>query len=214
MANYQLDAPPGSPFPRKARLTSKREITAVLRRPKKRIDREGVRVLAAPNERGYARLGVVVGRSYDRRSTRRNQFKRCVRESFRLARRSLSGVDVLVLARGRIGSENLKRELKGAFRQLEAEPHAPAGIGAEKPSGKRQPLRLRIVLKSIDLYRLALSPLLGARCRFYPTCSSYAKQAIQQWGIAKGLALTLRRLAKCQPFHPGGYDPVPSSLTD
>ena len=214
MGTHQLQAPPGFTFPRNARLTSKREITAVLRRPKKRIDREAVRVLAAPNERGYARLGVVVGRSYDRRSTRRNQFKRCVRESFRLARRSMSGLDVLVLARKRIGSENLERELKGAFGQLEKAPDGLKAKGPQKPPGKRQPRRIRIALKLIDLYRLALSPLLGARCRFYPTCSSYTKEAIEQWGIAKGLALTLRRLAKCQPFHPGGYDPVPSALAD
>jgi hypothetical protein len=61
----------------------------------------------------------------------------------------------------------------------------------------------------LDLYKRFLSPLLPRACRFEPTCSVYAKQAIERHGLARGGALALRRLLKCQPFHRGGFDPVP-----
>ncbi len=60
----------------------------------------------------------------------------------------------------------------------------------------------------IKLYRSILSPFLGYRCRFYPTCSHYAEEAIQQHGIY-GVYLTIRRLLRCHPFNQGGIDPVP-----
>jgi len=58
-------------------------------------------------------------------------------------------------------------------------------------------------------YQNLVSPLLGNRCRFHPTCSCYAIEAVNHHGTLKGGYLTLRRLIKCHPFHPGGYDPVP-----
>ncbi|MBC7222266.1 membrane protein insertion efficiency factor YidD [Candidatus Bipolaricaulota bacterium] len=61
----------------------------------------------------------------------------------------------------------------------------------------------------IRLYQRLISPLLPHRCRFYPTCSEYAKEAILRHGPFKGGWLTLRRLLRCGPWHPGGYDPVP-----
>ncbi len=64
------------------------------------------------------------------------------------------------------------------------------------------------------IYRQAISPLLGSRCRFHPTCSRYAEEAVSVHGVLKGLGLTLWRLARCQPFHPGGYDPVPKKAGD
>ncbi len=66
---------------------------------------------------------------------------------------------------------------------------------------------LLIVL--IDTYRYLISPLLPASCRFYPTCSQYAKEALIQFGVIKGGLLTIRRLSKCHPYHQGGFDPVP-----
>jgi putative membrane protein insertion efficiency factor len=62
----------------------------------------------------------------------------------------------------------------------------------------------------IDLYRNFISPLLPQTCRFYPSCSSYAREAILNHGILRGGLLTVARLAKCQPFHQGGVDPVPA----
>ncbi len=61
----------------------------------------------------------------------------------------------------------------------------------------------------IYAYRAAISPLLGSCCRFEPTCSAYALEAFQRLGSRKGLILTLKRLGKCHPLHPGGEDPVP-----
>jgi len=58
-------------------------------------------------------------------------------------------------------------------------------------------------------YQLTMSPLLGPRCRFYPSCSQYALEAVKEHGALRGSALALRRLARCHPFHRGGYDPVP-----
>ena len=64
------------------------------------------------------------------------------------------------------------------------------------------------LLGSIRLYQMVLSPLKGPTCRFIPTCSEYACEAIQHYGPFKGLWLGLWRILRCHPFHPGGYDPV------
>ena len=61
----------------------------------------------------------------------------------------------------------------------------------------------------VRVYQYTLRPLLGAHCRFYPSCSEYACAAIERHGAAKGLLLSARRVARCHPYHPGGYDPVP-----
>ncbi|MBL8260073.1 MAG: membrane protein insertion efficiency factor YidD [Candidatus Competibacteraceae bacterium] len=58
-------------------------------------------------------------------------------------------------------------------------------------------------------YQVLLSPLLGQHCRFYPTCSQYAREAIEVHGVPRGLGLALRRVLRCHPWHPGGVDPVP-----
>ena len=67
----------------------------------------------------------------------------------------------------------------------------------------------RILLGMIGFYQRRISPALGARCRFHPTCSSYAKEAIERHGAFKGCLMTLWRLLRCQPLCKGGYDPVP-----
>ena len=65
-----------------------------------------------------------------------------------------------------------------------------------------------ILIFLIRLYRVCISPLLGANCRFTPTCSAYAIEAIQKKGVIKGIWLSIKRIGKCHPFHPGGHDPV------
>ncbi len=72
----------------------------------------------------------------------------------------------------------------------------------------------RVLLTLIRFYQGALSPALGARCRFEPSCSHYAYEAIGTHGAARGSWLALRRLARCRPGVPGGYDPVPEPRTD
>ena len=68
-------------------------------------------------------------------------------------------------------------------------------------------LRL-LALGLVRVYQLLVSPLLPPACRFWPTCSRYSAQAIGRYGVARGVWLSLRRLGRCHPFHPGGYDPV------
>jgi putative membrane protein insertion efficiency factor len=65
-----------------------------------------------------------------------------------------------------------------------------------------------VALAAIRVYQGTLSRLLGPTCRFYPSCSQYAYEAIDRYGFIRGGWMALGRLARCQPFHPGGYDPV------
>jgi putative membrane protein insertion efficiency factor len=66
----------------------------------------------------------------------------------------------------------------------------------------------RFLIGLIAAYRYCISPLLGSNCRFYPTCSEYAREAIETHGVLRGTWMTVRRLGRCHPFHAGGYDPV------
>ena len=66
-----------------------------------------------------------------------------------------------------------------------------------------------LLIRLISLYQLTLSFLIGTQCRFHPTCSQYAKEAIECHGPLKGLLLGTRRICSCHPWHEGGYDPVP-----
>lgn len=66
-----------------------------------------------------------------------------------------------------------------------------------------------IVVELIEFYQKYIGPVKGKTCRFYPTCSDYAKEAITKYGLLKGCFLGLRRILRCHPFNPGGYDPVP-----
>lgn len=70
-------------------------------------------------------------------------------------------------------------------------------------------LPARIAIFLIDLYRTYVSPLRQPTCRFMPTCSQYAVEALAEYGLLKGGWLTVVRLAKCGPWHPGGWDPIP-----
>ena len=67
----------------------------------------------------------------------------------------------------------------------------------------------KILLWIIRGYQLLLSPLIGPRCRFYPSCSCYAHTAVERFGVLRGAFMSLRRIGRCHPFCEGGYDPVP-----
>ena len=66
-----------------------------------------------------------------------------------------------------------------------------------------------VFLALIRAYQYLLRPMLGSNCRFYPSCSDYAREAIEKHGALRGLWLAVRRVARCHPYHPGGFDPVP-----
>lgn len=66
-----------------------------------------------------------------------------------------------------------------------------------------------LVLAFLFVYKKVISPLLPGACRFYPTCSDYAYQAVEKYGWAKGGWMGIKRIFRCGPWHPGGYDPVP-----
>lgn len=73
----------------------------------------------------------------------------------------------------------------------------------------RAPVTAWPFIALIWVYRFTLSPLVGGQCRFEPTCSRYALDAYRRYGACRGTALTAKRIARCHPFGPGGYDPVP-----
>lgn len=67
---------------------------------------------------------------------------------------------------------------------------------------------------AVRAYELTLRPVIGANCRFYPSCSAYAREALTCHGALRGSALAAKRILRCHPWHPGGYDPVPNNSTD
>ena len=70
----------------------------------------------------------------------------------------------------------------------------------------------RVLMALISGYRRFISPLLGPRCRFAPSCSAYALEAVREHGALRGTWLAVRRIGRCHPFNPGGFDPVPPAL--
>ncbi len=102
--------------------------------------------------------------------------------------------------------------VQSARRAAQREPsEAPAGgvsAAAHAPPGIVRLLRW-LVLGSIRGYQILVSPFFPSTCRFAPTCSVYAHEAIVRHGILRGVWLALRRILRCHPFHPGGYDPAP-----
>lgn len=84
---------------------------------------------------------------------------------------------------------------------MRAEPQAPVHATAAA----------RLACAALGIYRRYLSPLLPRSCRFHPTCSAYALEAVRRHGAARGLALAAGRVLRCHPLHPGGVDPVPAA---
>lgn len=68
----------------------------------------------------------------------------------------------------------------------------------------------KLLIFVIQIYQLIISPLVGYRCRFYPTCSYYSIESLYSFGLFKGIFLTVKRILKCSPLHSGGYDPIPN----
>jgi len=95
---------------------------------------------------------------------------------------------------------------------LEGSREPGSGAPATPPAGVLDTfvsLPARAAVGFLRLYKSAVSPWLPRACRFEPTCSVYAREAIERYGFARGAALAARRLFRCHPFHQGGFDPVP-----
>ena len=203
-----------TPFDRPRRLRLKREFDAVLTKPALRLRRGSLWAAARPNAKGIARLGLIVGKRVLRRAVDRNRTKRADsgvlqtahRPAGRRCRRSrivaVGGKgrrrSPLRCAGGCAGGANGKRrvsaeqETKPPFRRL-----------------TRNGWPSRALCAVIGGYRRFVSPLLGNHCRFHPTCSRYALDALRTHGCWRGGAMALSRILRCHPFHPGGFDPVP-----
>jgi putative membrane protein insertion efficiency factor len=83
----------------------------------------------------------------------------------------------------------------------------------KSPTATNRPIAAWLLIVPVRLYRYLLSPWLGPHCRFEPTCSVYAEQALRRFGLLRGTYLMFRRLLKCHPWHSGGLDPVPENST-
>jgi putative membrane protein insertion efficiency factor len=89
--------------------------------------------------------------------------------------------------------------------------HTQAAATPPAATASPAPASRRAVLLAIRGYQRLVSPLLGPTCRFHPSCSSYAASCVERFGVGRGLWLGARRIARCHPFHPGGFDPPPEA---
>jgi putative membrane protein insertion efficiency factor len=85
------------------------------------------------------------------------------------------------------------------------------GVGSPEPAPECLHLGQRLVVFCLLFYKSAFSPMLPTFCKFHPTCSMYAKEAVERHGVWRGAQLAIRRLLRCRPFAAGGCDPVPDA---
>lgn len=102
---------------------------------------------------------------------------------------------------------DVKQQPSGLGRASRAD--SDSGGHIRRMSAALHDLPKNVALALITFYRTCISPLTPPSCRYYPTCSEYALLSFKRFGFVKGLYLTARRISRCHPFHPGGYDPVP-----
>ena len=177
-------------------------------------------VLGRRNGLSFCRLGLTVTKKVGR-AVVRSRLKRQAREFFRLNRGGWPfGLDLLFIARvgaGALPAADLRADLARAGARIIAwsPPPGPLADGGVGPPERPQPwLPVAPVLLAIGFYQRFISPLLPPACRFWPTCSHYAAEAIALHGLGRGGLLAVRRLLRCHPWGSGGYDPVPRASID
>ena len=149
------------------------------------------------NRLGRNRLGLVSSTKLGH-AVVRNRCRRRLREVYRLEKPQLkTGYDIILVARSRTATAPWP-ELQKQFL-----PSVPEGRSDEGARMKR------VLLALVRFYRRAISPFRPPCCRYTPTCSQYALEAIEKYGALKGGWMAFRRILRCNPFHKGGYDPVP-----
>ncbi len=159
------------------------------------------------------RVCVVAGRGF-RGAVARNRARRRLRGSVWRVRDAFEeGAEYVVI--GRPGVETLPageidRRLRGMLGRLRERKEGGAEDRQERDQGDLPARRrARMSVGLLRLYQRAISPLLGAHCRFRPSCSQYAVEALQTYGFARGWLMAFRRVARCHPWSEGGHDPVP-----
>lgn len=143
-----------------------------------------ITILGRLNQLGHPRIGLTVAKKHVKRAHERNRIKRLTRESFRLRQHELPAMDFVVVAKKGIADLD-NRALTEALDKL----------------WRRHCRRSRILIGLVRAYQLVISPLLGPRCRFQPTCSHYAIEALSRFGMIKGSWLALKRVLKCHPLN-------------
>ena len=212
-------------WPKEARLLKRAQFLALTDRrtkPDLVVRTRAFLVLGRLNGLPFCRLGLTVTKKVGR-AVVRSRLKRRAREFFRLNRGGWpGGLDLVFIARieaGVLDAADLKADLArvdarlAAWSPPDAPPKAPhqADDTALRPPGPWNPGRLLAApaLFAIGFYQRFISPFLPPACRFRPTCSHYAAEAISRHGLGRGGALAVWRLLRCQPWGSGGYDPVP-----
>lgn len=172
------------------------QFTFVFQQPQ-RAGTPQITILGRLNSLGHPRIGLTVAKKNVRRAHERNRIKRLTRESFRLRQHELPAMDFVVVAKK--GVADLDNRALSEALKIMAPPLSPGS---------------RVLIALIRVYQRLISPLLGPHCRFTPTCSSYGIEALRRFGVIKGSWLTVKRVLKCHPLHPGGDDPVPPGPFD
>jgi len=139
-------------------------------------------------------------------SVKRNRARRLMKESYRIYKESIPlGNDIIFIARNTINGikcGEVKKSIEAALKRCKL-------ITWTWKLLKLKRIKLKkIIILLIRGYQIIISPLLPKSCRFYPTCSQYTILAIEKYGVFKGVFLGSKRILKCHPFHPGGYDPL------
>jgi putative membrane protein insertion efficiency factor/ribonuclease P protein component len=148
------------------------------------------------NGRDHPRLGISVPRRRVRSAVARNRIKRLIREAFRLSKSELpAGVDLVVLPRA----------IPLSFEATAIKPLLLRAIGALVHGPGR--LVIAVLIGGIRIYQLTISPMLGRACRFEPSCSRYMAESLRKYGLIRGFTQGTRRILRCHPWNPGGYDP-------
>ena len=157
---------------------------------------------ASAHERGHGEISGLGARIGDLGEFGKFGQGESATENFRKA----DGADV---STAKISSENFA----SAPERWRTEERAPEGVHSTSsaPRGGFSRVGQWLLLALVQLYRIFLSPFLGGACKFYPSCSQYAQEAIALHGAQRGSWLALKRLGRCRPFTKGGFDPVPDS---